>query len=586
MIARGARHATPFDDAVRTWWGRLREAGCPERLAAETIAIADAAGRAPAHPARSKDPCPTFRAAAMDGYAVRAADVVAASLDRPVRLTLGRDAEPIDTGSAMPAGKDAVIPLESAVADGAAIVVTRPSAPGKHVRLPGDDVPPGVVIGWPGHALRPVDCAALIASGLTSIDVVRRPRVVVIPSGDELVTPGTAPRSGIVVDSNSPMVAASARALGAAVVTTPIVADDDEALYAALRRAVESADVVILLAGSSGGSRDRGARAVERIGAVDVHGVATRPARPVVLGHSGPVAVVDLPGYPVACHFAFDAYLAPLLRRLGGIADPPPRRARLAREATTDGTADEWRLANVLRTPGSPRAVVEPLAGLGGGLYVLAQADARFHLKRGETDHARHAAVRWTALRDDDAASAALFCGPYDPLVEELAAIAGFRCRWTTDDTGRALDDGTADAAGVILRGEPLEHGRIEHDLRRAGADRRALVLGARSEGIGRTHAAATAEGGGDVPVDPWEAAASVAAGVRASVPTTSYLAERFGLIFERTHAAVYAIIWEDRAGRRFPWGIALAAALGAVAGASAALGWEYIGEGAEEKTR
>ncbi|HYK51900.1 MAG TPA: molybdopterin-binding protein, partial [Candidatus Eremiobacteraceae bacterium] len=452
MTARGARNATPFADAVRIWWSQLRDAGCPERLDAEAIAPHEAVGRAPAHVIRTKDPCPTYRAAAMDGFAVRAADVRDASPSKPKRLTIGKDAIPVDTGAVMLRDQNAVIPSEAAATDGSAIIVTRPVAPGKHVRLPGDDVPPGVAIGWPGIALRPVDCAALIASGCTTIDVVRRPRLTVIPTGDEIVASGTASKPGAVIDSNSPMIAAAARATGAEVNVVPVVADDDDALLKALSDAVANSDVVALLAGSSAGARDRGARTIGRAGVVDVRGVATRPARPVILGHSGAVAIVNLPGYPASCHFAFEAFVAPLLRRLGGFADPISRRARLARGMETDGSRDEWPLATLLTAPGSPRAIVDPLPDIGGGLYRLAMADARVHLRAGATKHPRHVAVRWTPLRDADSTASAVFCGPYDPLIEELAALAGFRCRWTSDESGEALEEGTADAVGIILR--------------------------------------------------------------------------------------------------------------------------------------
>ena len=583
MTTGGARHATPFDDAIRTWWAQLREAGCPDRLEAETIPIHEAVGRAPARVTRTKDPCPTYRAAAMDGFAVRAADASDATTAKPKRLTLGKDAAPIDTGAAMPSDKDAVIPNEAVSVDGATIVVTRPVATGKHVRLPGDDVPPGVAIGWPGVALRPVDCAALISSGCTTIDVVRKPRLTIIPTGDEIVAAGAPAKPGAVIDSNSPMIAAAARALGADVSVVPVVADENAALLDALTDAVAHSDVVALLAGSSGGARDRGAQTIERVGSIDVRGVATRPARPVILAHSGAVAIVNLPGYPASCHFAFEAYVAPLLRRLGGFADTPTRRARLAREVETDGSRDEWPLATVLTAPGSPRAIVDPLPDIGGGLYRLARADARFHLRSGTAHHARHVAVEWTPLRDADNTSVALFAGPYDPLIEELAALAGFRCRWTADESGEALEEGTADAAGIIARGEPFERVR-----KRLGKGRMMLVLGSRSEGIatarGAHDASASADVEGDRPRsdDPWETAASVAAGTRASARTTKFLAERFGLAFEESRPALYAIVWEDGPGHRFPWGIAIPAALGAVASASGALGWEYIGMDSE----
>ncbi len=583
MTAGGAPRATPFAEAVRTWSEQLRDAGCPDRLAVEAIALYEAVGRAPAHVTRTKDPCPTYRAAAMDGFAVRAADVCDATAAKPKRLTIGTGAVPIDTGAKLPRDKDAVIPNEAVLVDGQTVVVTKSVAIGKHVRLPGDDVPPGVAIGWPGVALRPVDCAALIASGCTTIDVVRKPRLTVIPSGDELVASGAAAKPGSVIDSNSPMIAAAARTLGAEVTVTGVVADDDGALHAALTDAVANSDVVALLAGSSDGARDRGARTIEQVGAIDVRGVATRPGRPVILGHSGSVAIVNLPGYPASCHFAFEAYVAPLLRRLGGFADAPTRRARLARGVDTDGARDEWPLATVLTAPGSPRAIVDPLPDIGGGLYRLARADARFHLRSGTAHHPRHVAVEWTPLRDTDSASVALFAGPYDPLIEELAALAGFRCRWTADESGEALEEGTADAAGIIVRDEGIERVRA-----RLGKGRMMLVIGSRREGVAKARSASGSSATSGVDVDqpsagdPWENAASVAAGTRAAVRTTKFLAERFGLAFEESKPALYAIVWEDGPSHRFPWGIAIGAALGALASASGALGWEYIGMDSE----
>ncbi|HET9342744.1 MAG TPA: molybdopterin-binding protein [Candidatus Eremiobacteraceae bacterium] len=579
----GAPHATPFAEAVRTWWTHLRDAGCPDRLAAEAIALHDAVGRAPAHVTRTKEPCPTYRAAAMDGFAVRAADLRDASAANPKRLTLGTDATPVDTGAKVPRDKDAVIPIEAVVVDGQTIVVAERIAIGKHVRLPGDDVPPGVAIGWPGVALRPVDCAALIASGCTTIDVVRKPRLTVIPSGDEVVAAGAPSKPGSVIDSNSPMIAAAARALGAEVTVTAVIADDDGALLDALTDAVANSDVVALLAGSSNGARDRGARTIERVGAIDVRGVATRPGRPVILGHSGGVAIVNLPGYPASCHFAFEAYVAPLLRRLGGFADTQARRARLARDVDTDGSRDEWPLATVLTAPGSPRAIVDPLPDIGGGLYRLARADARFRLRSGTAHHVRHVAVEWTPLRESDDTSMPLFAGPYDPLIEELAALAGFRCRWTADESGEALEEGTADAAGIIVR-----DGSFERVQARLGKGRTLLVIGSRREGIAKARSASHSSTGAAVELerrtseDPWETAASIAAGMRTSARTTKFLAEQFALAFEEGKPALYAIVWEDGPGHRFPWAIAVPAALGAVASASGALGWEYIGMGSE----
>jgi putative molybdopterin biosynthesis protein len=571
-IARG--ELVTYAEAVHAWDAALRAAGGGTRLASETVALIDSVGRVPASVIRTKHACPTYRAAAMDGFAVRSADVASASRGNAVRLALGADAIAIDTGGVVPPEFDAVVPSERAVVDGEAIVLGAPVAFGKNIRLPGEDVPPGAAIGWPGFALRSIDCAALAASGCSDVDVVARPRLIIIPTGDELVPAGSPARPGSVVETNSMMLAAEGRAIGADVLVLPICRDDDRALVAALRDAVKRADVVALLAGSSRGRRDLGADTIAAVGDIVVRGVATRPGRPTILANAGRVAIVDLPGYPVACHASFHAYVLPLLRRLAGVREPHERRARLSESVDVDATADEWRLATVLSAPGSPRAIVAPMPDVGGGLYRLTQADARFHLRRGVQRFGQHAAVPWTPLRDPDAATRALFVGPYDPLIEEAAALGGFRCRWTDDESGQALDEGLADAVGVIVRGEGS--GALR---KRSAKGTKVLAIGLRREGV--AFAAGSAPHAGDsaaAGAEPWAAVAAVAAGHRRSAPCARYIAENYGVRFEEGPPALYAIVWEDRAGHRFPWGIVLAAALGALEESGAKLGWKCVG--------
>jgi len=170
------------------------------------------------------------------------------------------------------------------------------------------------------------------------------------------------------------------------------------------------------------------------------------------------------------------------------------------------------------------------------------------------------------------------FAGPYDPLIEELAALCPFRCRWTVDESGAALDDGTADAVGILVRGQ-----RAKPPPVRPGEGRRMLVLGARRECIaGAAGKRPVDDFAGEVLGDPWEAAAAVSAGTKPHARTTRFVADRFGVPFVDTEPALYAVVWEERPGRRFGWGIALRAALGGLASASEVLGWEYIGMGAE----
>jgi putative molybdopterin biosynthesis protein len=565
----------PLSDALRRWHEALETSGFPERLDAENVAIADAAGRTPAELLRTKHPSPSYRAAALDGFALRARDTAGAGADQPVSLRVGDACAAIDTGEAIAADFDAVVPLEDAQREGDTIIVRSPTVAGKHVRLPGDDVPPGVAIGWPGIPLRPIDCAVLAAGGCASANVVRRPRLAVIPTGNEVVPVGAPAHAGSVVESNSLMVAGEARSVGAEVTVWPICADDDGAIDAALNAARQDHHVVALIGGSSTGKRDRGWRAIARAGAIDVQRVATRPGRPVVLGHAGRVAIVNLPGYPAACHFAFETYVAPMLRALGGRDDPPARRARIATDVESSGDADEWRTANLLSAPGSPRAIASPIPQIGGGLFRLALADSRFHLKRGSLFAARHTTVAISPLRPQDQSARPLFSGPYDPLIEELAALGGFRCRWTADERGVELDEGIADAVGIIIRDDDMQSLRA-----RAGQRRKVMPVGLRCEGIaylGARDKAASPDAALRT-ADQWGAVAAVAAGVVREARCTRYLAERFGLRFEEREWPAYAIVWEERPGHRFPWGIVLPAAIAAVRHAAPSLGWKNVG--------
>ncbi|MDQ6780512.1 MAG: molybdopterin-binding protein, partial [Candidatus Eremiobacteraeota bacterium] len=266
------------------WHAALQAAGAVTPLPGEVVPLREAAGRLPAGVLRTLLPCPSYAAAAMDGYALRAARISAASPAMPLRLLIDADVFAVDTGAALPPDCDAVVPLENAHLDGVSVAFHACAEAGEHVRLPGEDVPPGVVVGALGRPLDGLECAALIACGASDVEVVCRPRVTIIPTGEELQPPGAAPVSGRVFDSNSTMIAQAARDLGASVTLVAIVKDDHESLRLALHSAAASSDAIFVLGGSSRGGRDVSHDALRAEGNVDVRGVATRPAKPVNLG--------------------------------------------------------------------------------------------------------------------------------------------------------------------------------------------------------------------------------------------------------------------------------------------------------------
>jgi putative molybdopterin biosynthesis protein len=381
----------PAAVALTAWRDARAAAGCPTRVAAVDLPVADAVGRVTAAPVWALRSSPAFDSAAMDGIAVRAGDTVGAAESTPVVLPAGQF-EVVDTGDPLPAGYDAVVMREQVhhTPDGAELRAAVP--PYQHVRSIGEDVSATELLLPEGHRLRPVDVAACAAAGITELSVRRAPRVVVVPTGDEIRPVGTELARGEIPDTNSLMLAAQAREAGCAAEVTGIVPDDPAAITAALRGAAERADLVVLIAGSSAGRDDYTARVVAAAGTLAVHGVAVRPGHPVVLGTVGTTPVLGAPGFPVSAALTFDIFAAPLLAELEGAAprQRPTATARLARKLPSVVGMDDWVRVRLGRVRGD--VVATPLPRGAGVLTSLVRADGLLLVPAGTEGH--HAGER------------------------------------------------------------------------------------------------------------------------------------------------------------------------------------------------
>jgi putative molybdopterin biosynthesis protein len=343
--AEGPALARPLCDvdpaeALRVWLGELARAGGLRSAHPSTCSLVEAAGRVSAEAVLALHADPVARCAAMDGIAVRAADLAHASPERPVRLRAG-DFAIVDTGQAVAPCWDSIVPSELLEHDAEGVVVTASVEPGRHIRRAGENVEQGSEVIAAGRRLTAYDVALAAACGHVALPVHPRPRVVVIPTGDEIRPPGSELAAGEAIDSSSSMLSILLRDAGAEVEVTPIVADGAGLLEARLLEASRVADLVLVIAGSARGTRDRTATAIAGVGALVVRGVALRPAHPVILARVGPVGVVGMPGYPVSTAFAFERFVRPLVELMGGlsrVSEPVRIRARLA--AAIAGRAD------------------------------------------------------------------------------------------------------------------------------------------------------------------------------------------------------------------------------------------------------
>jgi putative molybdopterin biosynthesis protein len=368
----------PAEQALQAWQQACRETGCPLRVPATRVPVGQATGRVTAEPVWATRSSPAFDAAAMDGIAVRAADTVGAGETTPVLLPAGAY-ELVDTGDPLPVGYDAVVMREQVhhTADGSA-ELRAAVPPYQHVRSIGEDITASELLLPVGHRLRPVDVAACAAAGATELVVRKQPKVVIVPTGDEIRPVGTDLVPGEILDTNSLMLAAQAREIGCDTEITAIVGDDPRRITDALRAAALDADLVILIAGSSAGRDDYTARVVAEAGTLAVHGVAVKPGHPVVLGTvAGHVAtpVLGAPGYPVSAALTFDIFAAPMLASLEGTSprERPNTTARLARKlASTIGT-DDWVRVRLGRV--GDDIIATPLPRGAGVLTSLVRAD-------------------------------------------------------------------------------------------------------------------------------------------------------------------------------------------------------------------
>jgi putative molybdopterin biosynthesis protein len=425
-------HDVPAAQALDAWRAACAAAGCPDRVSAERLGLAEAIGRVTAEPVWARWSSPAFDSAGMDGVAVRSVDTVGASETAPVTLT---DFDVIDTGDPLPEGRDAVVMREhvhligpespGAGAQGAELVAAAP--PYQHVRSIGEDIAAGELLLPPGHRLRAVDVAAAAAAGITEILVRRRPIVAVLPTGDEirpLGFEGFEPGIGEILDTNSLMLAGQAGEHGCEVLSLPIEPDDPERIAVAVLTAAEHADLVLIIAGSSAGRGDHTASVVARVGTLAVHGVAVRPGHPVVLGAVGATPVLGAPGYPVSAALTFDIFAAPLLAALQGTTTVtrPTVRARLARKLASPLGMDDWVRVRLGRVGG--RIVATPLPRGAGVLTSLVRADGLLVVPAGLEGHHSGADVEVQLLRglaDIDRTIVAI--GSHDPVLD-LAAVA------------------------------------------------------------------------------------------------------------------------------------------------------------------
>jgi molybdopterin molybdotransferase len=382
-LARVLEHARPLPD--------------------EEVRVAEGDGRVLAVDAVARVDLPPFASSAMDGFAVRAGDTPAslavvgrsaAGLPADAVLEAGQ-AIAISTGAVVPAGADAVVPVERTRGGGSAVEVERVE-PGENVRPRGGDIAAGAVVVPAGATCGPAQLGALAAVGLATVRCARRPRVAVLATGSELRPPGESLGPGQIYESNTVMLAAQLRRAGADAEVHGSVADDEDATRAALERGLD-ADVLLTSGGVSVGEHDLVRGLLGELGAVEVFWrVAVKPGKPVAFSTRGSTLVFGLPGNPVSSFVGFELLVRPARAALQGATDPRPAflPGRLGMALPRNAARDE-----LVRARTAADGLVQPIRGQESHMIArAAHANALVLVPRGSGELAAGSAVSWLPL--------------------------------------------------------------------------------------------------------------------------------------------------------------------------------------------
>ncbi len=324
---------TPLLSLEETWARLLT--GLSAITEQERLTLASASYRVLAEPLLARINVPGFDNSAMDGYAFCARDVGPKTRELPIGLRVAAGDAPsalppgaacrIFTGAPLPSGADTVVIQEDCEIRGERLILPPKWTIGAHIRRAGEDISAGDTILDRGRRLSPQAIGLAASCGFSEVSVYRRPRVVLLSTGDELREAGGEPlRDGQIYDSNRPMLKALLLRMGCEVESLGPIGDDLEMTRAALRRAAERADLIVTTGGVSVGEEDHVKIALEKEGALDLWRVAIKPGKPLAFGHIGSAHFLGLPGNPVSSFVTFLLFVRPFLMALQGEAPRPP----------------------------------------------------------------------------------------------------------------------------------------------------------------------------------------------------------------------------------------------------------------------
>ncbi len=414
---------TPLEQAIELFMGQLEKRGYL-KTETETVDVLGSVDRILCSAVTARRSSPHYTASAMDGIAVKAADTYGANESSPVTLNKNQYME-VDTGEYVPKSFDAVIMIEDINYLGEQVEIIKPAVPWQHIRSVGEDLVAMDMIAPSGTIIGPYELASFITAAVPEVEVVKKPLVAIIPTGTELRDRGREEMEpGEIVESNSRMLMAMCQKWGAQVFRHDIVIDDKARLLEAVNQVKSKADMIVICSGSSAGREDYTSSIIQESGELLIHGIATRPGKPAILGIIDNKPVIGVPGYPISAQLVFTLFARPVIYKKLGLDLPADSviDCRVSRKIASSMGVDEFIYVNAARIKDD--YISYPLSRGAGITTSLVKADGVMHIERG--NEGLEAGSRCTVVlsKPRDLIDRTLVCiGSHDISMDFLADI-------------------------------------------------------------------------------------------------------------------------------------------------------------------
>ena len=401
-------------------------------LGTEVISVINAQGRITAEPIFARISSPPFHCAAMDGIAVKAENTFGATEESPKSLLINKEAFFVNTGNAIPQGTDSVIMIEDVhILDPQKVEIREAAHPWQHIRSVGEDILTTEMVFTENHRITPYDLGALLACGHQEVKVWKKPRVLIIPTGSELIDPEQADLShpqniSGVIESNSYVLSALILEDGGIPIRHPIVKDDPLKIREVLLSSIEGLDLMLIIAGSSAGSEDYTRSIIEESGEVLIHGISMMPGKPTLIGRFKNLPIIGIPGYPVSAIMAYEELVRAILYHSLHRMEPERPKAKTipTRKIPSKLGTEEFLRVKIGKV--GEKFFATPLPRGSGMVTSLTQADGIIRIPAFSEGLNENEATEVELLKPlDEIANTVVMVGSHDLTLDLLANLLG-----------------------------------------------------------------------------------------------------------------------------------------------------------------